>query len=295
MMGKPLAQAGHPAAAGRSDIEELADGLPLVARTAEQSRTVVRVGEVVFGEAPLVVIGGPCAVEDLPSLTETARAVAAAGGAMLRGGAFKPRTSPYDFQGLGPEGLTLLAAARTETGLPVVTEVLDPRDVELVGGVADMLQIGSRSIQNFPLLREAGASGKPILLKRGMMTTVREWLCAAEYVLAAGGEQTVLCERGIRTFEASTRNTLDLGSVAVMKEATHLPVIVDPSHAAGDARYVAALSRAAVAVGADGLLIEVHSDPGRARSDGPQALLPSQFADLVASCRTLAQALGRDL
>ena len=214
---------------------------------------------------------------------------------MLRGGAWKPRTSPYTFQGLGAPGLPMLAAAREATGLPVVTEVLDPRDVELVAGTVDMLQIGSRSIQNFPLLREVGACGKPVLLKRGMMTTIEEWLNAAEYVLAAGCSQLVLCERGIRTFETSLRNTLDIGSVAVLKDRTHLPVIVDPSHAAGDRRYVAALARAAVAAGADGLLVETHSRPETALSDGEQSLDPAGFADLAASCRAVARAIGRDL
>ena len=214
---------------------------------------------------------------------------------MLRGGAYKPRTSPYAFQGLGREGLELLAAARRASGLPFVTEVLDPRDVAVVAETADMLQIGSRSVQNFPLLREAGASGRPVLLKRGMMTTIAEWLNAAEYVLSAGGRDLVFCERGIRTFEPALRNTLDIGSVAVLRDRTHLPVIVDPSHAAGDRRYVADLARAAVAAGADGLLIETHDDPDRALSDADQSLRPDEFAELVASCRAVARAVGRDV
>jgi 3-deoxy-7-phosphoheptulonate synthase len=268
---------------------------PLVSRKPGQETTVVRVGEVRFGGARVVLIGGPCSVEDHDQMMRTAAHVAAAGGTMLRGGAWKPRTNPYDFQGLGAAGLELLAEARRATGLPVVTEVLDPRDVEMVAGSADMLQIGSRSVQNFPLLREAGASGKPVLLKRGMMTTVGEWLASAEYVLAAGCRDLVFCERGIRTFENSLRNTLDVGSVAVLKEATHLPVIVDPSHAAGDARFVAALARAAVAAGADGLLVETHCDPERARSDAAQSLDPDQFAALASGCRAVARAVGRDL
>ena len=269
--------------------------IPLVSRQPGQPTTVVSVGNVRFGDRKIVLIGGPCAVEDRNQMVRTAAQVAAAGGSMLRGGAWKPRTNPYDFQGLGPAGLELLAEARLTSGLPVVTEVLDPRDVELVAEAADMLQIGSRSIQNFPLLREVGASGKPILLKRGMMTTVTEWLSSAEYVLAAGGADLVFCERGIRTFEPALRNTLDVGSVAVLKEITHLPVIVDPSHAAGDVRYVTALARAAVAAGADGLLVETHCSPDQALSDGAQSLGPDQFAALAESCRAIARALDRDL
>lgn len=270
-----------------------ASRLPLTGRTAARETTRVRVGEAVFGGPAVVLVAGPCAVEDREGLLAVARAVRAAGAAVLRGGAFKPRTSPHDFQGLGLRGLDLLVEARAEVGLPFVTEVLDPRDVELVAQRADMLQIGSRSIQNFPLLREAGASGRPILLKRGMMTTVYEWLCAAEYVLAAGNDQVVLCERGIRTFEGATRNTLDLGAVAVVKRHAHLPVVVDPSHAAGDAAYVEALARAAVAVGADGLLVEVHAQPERALSDGEQSLAPEAFAALAVACAVVARAVGR--
>jgi 3-deoxy-7-phosphoheptulonate synthase len=269
--------------------------LPLTARAPGRERTIVGVGDVRFGGKRVVLVGGPCAVEDRAQILGIAAAVAAAGGSMLRGGAWKPRTSPYDFQGLGAEGLDLLAAAREATGLPIVTEVLDPRDVATVAGVADMLQIGSRSVQNFPLLREAGASGKPVLLKRGMMTTLDEWLNAAEYVLAAGGGDLVLCERGIRTFEPALRNTLDVGAVSVLKDRTHLPVIVDPSHAAGDVRHVAALARAAVAAGADGLIVETHLDPAAALSDGDQSLTPAAFAALAAECRAVARALGRDL
>lgn len=264
-------------------------------RAPGQADSVVRVGPAVFGGPALTLVAGPCAVEDEPGLLRIARAVAAAGAGLLRGGAFKPRTSPHDFQGLGAQGLALLARAREATGLPFVTEVLDPRDVELVARHADMLQIGSRSVQNFPLLKEAGASGKPLLLKRGMMTTLYEWLCAAEYALETGNGQIVLCERGIRTFEGSTRNTLDLGAVAVLKPRTHLPVIVDPSHAAGDAAYVAALARAAVAAGADGLLVEVHDRPEQALSDGQQSLTPAAFARLAADCRAVAEAVGRQL
>ncbi|MBU2500779.1 3-deoxy-7-phosphoheptulonate synthase [bacterium] len=268
---------------------------PLYERRPGQATSLVKVGDVVFGGKTVVLIGGPCAVENLDQVLDIAGHVRRSGGAMLRGGAWKPRTSPYSFQGLGAEGLPLLAAARAATGLPVVTEVLDPRDVEQAAGAVDMLQIGSRSIQNFPLLREAGASGKPVLLKRGMMTTVHEWLNAAEYVLAAGCRDLVLCERGIRTFENSLRNTLDVGSVAVLKEVTHLPVIVDPSHAAGASRFVIPLARAAVAAGADGLLVEVHNHPEAALSDADQSLTPEQFSQLAESCRAVARAIGRDL
>ena len=268
---------------------------PLVSRKSGQPSTIVSVGDVRFGDRKVVLIGGPCAVEDSDQMTRIAAYVSAAGGSMLRGGAWKPRTNPYDFQGLGVAGLEFLAEARKASGLPVVTEVLDPRDVELVAETVDMLQIGSRSVQNFPLLREAGASGKPVLLKRGMMTTINEWLSSAEYVLAAGGSDLVFCERGIRTFEPTLRNSLDVGSVAVLKEITHLPVIVDPSHAAGDARFVTALARAAIAAGADGLLVETHFAPDQALSDGAQSLGPDQFADLAESCRAIAQAMDRDL
>lgn len=268
---------------------------PLVSRKSGQPTTIVSVGDVRFGDRKVVLIGGPCSVENIDQMTRTAAYVSAAGGSMLRGGAWKPRTNPYDFQGLGEAGLEILAEVRKASGLPVVTEVLDPRDVELVAGTADMLQIGSRSVQNFPLLREAGASGKPVLLKRGMMTTITEWLSSAEYVLAAGGTDLVFCERGIRTFEPSLRNTLDVGSVAVLKDITHLPVIVDPSHAAGDVRYVSALARAAIAAGADGLLVETHFAPNQALSDRAQSLGPDQFADLAESCRAVALAMDRDL
>jgi 3-deoxy-7-phosphoheptulonate synthase len=278
----------------RDDTIPGPDGRPLRSlRRPDGTGVTVRVGPVVFGEPGLALIAGPCAVEERAGLLRIAAAVAAGGAVMLRGGAWKPRTSPYDFQGLGADGLALLVAAREASGLPFVTEVLDPRDVEQVARVADMLQIGSRSVQNFPLLKEAGASGRPILLKRGLMTTVREWLCAAEYVLETGNEQVVLCERGIRTFADATRNTLDIGAVAVVKARYRLPVIVDPSHAAGDAAFVAALSRAAVAAGADGLLVEVHDRPADALSDGRQALTPAQFSQLAATCVAVARACGR--
>ncbi len=268
---------------------------PRFERRPGQETSLVKVGDVVFGGHSVVIIGGPCSVESREQILDSAKFVAAAGGHMLRGGVWKPRTSPYSFQGIGSDGLALLASAGKINGLPVITEVLDPRKVELVAGSADMLQIGSRSIQNFPLLKEAGASGMPILLKRGMMTTLEEWLNAAEYILLAGGKDLVLCERGIRTFDPTLRNTLDVGGIAYLKERTHLPVIADPSHAAGDRRFVGALARAAVAAGADGLLVEAHPIPDEALSDARQSLTPREFQELVISCRAVAQALGRNL
>ncbi len=250
---------------------------------------------VCFGPGSMVVIAGPCAVEGRAQLLETARAVRAAGAAMLRGGAFKPRTSPHSFQGLGQEGLRLLAEAAAEVGLPVVTEVLDPRDVELVGGCAAMLQVGSRNMQNYPLLREVGRFGRPVLLKRGAAATVDEWLGAADYVLQEGNRNVVLCERGIRGFDPGVRYTLDLAAVPRLRCASPLPVLVDPSHGTGARELVPAMARAAVGAGADGLLIEVHPDPERALCDGRQALLPAEFRDLMAELTRWAAALGRRL
>ncbi|MFZ5590872.1 MAG: 3-deoxy-7-phosphoheptulonate synthase [Bacillota bacterium] len=257
--------------------------------------TRVQVGSVTIGDGNVVVMAGPCAVESEEQLLECARAVRRAGAAVLRGGAFKPRTSPYSFQGLGEEGLALLAAARRESGLPVITEVLDPRHVEQVSCCADILQIGTRNMQNFTLLREVALAGKPVLLKRGQSATIEEWLCAAEYIMAAGNRQVLLCERGIRGFDPLLRNTLDLSAVAVVKQLTHLPVVVDPSHAVGRARFVPAMARAALAAGADGLLIEVHPCPEKALCDGQQSLTPEAFAALMGQLRALARAMGRDV
>jgi 3-deoxy-7-phosphoheptulonate synthase len=214
---------------------------------------------------------------------------------MLRGGAFKPRTSPYSFQGLGQEGLRILALAKRQTGLPVVTEVMRPEDIEAVAEVADVLQVGARNMQNYALLNELGRSPKPVLLKRGPAASIEEWLMAAEYILSNGNEQVVLCERGIRTFEGYTRNTLDLSAVALAKSLTHLPVIADPSHGTGRADLVARMSKAAVAAGADGLIVEVHHNPAEALSDGPQSLVPEAFGELVAGLRPLAEAVGRSV
>jgi 3-deoxy-7-phosphoheptulonate synthase len=260
---------------------------------SDARRTPVRVRDVTFGGDEVILIAGPCAVESEAQMLSVARAVRERGARVLRGGAFKPRTSPDSFRGLGEAGLVLLAMARSETGLPVVTEVMDPREVALVARYADMLQIGSRNMQNFPLLEEVGRSGMPILLKRGMSATVEEYLLAAEYIRRTGNEQVVLCERGIRTFETSTRSTLDLNTVLVLQRRASYPVIVDPSHGTGHAWMVRQMSRAAVAAGADGLLIEVHPDPDRALSDGAQSLTPAEFERLATEVSAVALAVER--
>ena len=249
-------------------------------------RTVVRVGKVKVGEG-FTIIAGPCGVESEEQLIETAIAVKEMGADMLRGGAFKPRTSPYAFQGLGLKGLKILAKARDITGLPVVTEVIDTRDVSWVCEYADVLQIGARNMQNFSLLKEVGKSNKPVLLKRGMYSTIEEWMNCAEYILNDGNPDVILCERGIRTFETYTRNTLDISSVPSAKELTHLPVIVDPSHAAGKVSLVEPLSLAAAAIGADGLIVEAHRNPAEALSDKEQALTPKQFGELAKKARAV--------
>ena len=267
----------------------------LASRDFHPQDTVVRVNGVSIGGQQLVVMAGPCAVESRDQLLETARAVKKAGGRVLRGGAFKPRTSPYSFQGLGKEGLQLLAQARDETGLPVVTEVMDPQQVPLVTTYADVLQVGARNMQNYALLHAVGEAQRPVLLKRGMMSTVEELLMAAEYILSHGNGRVILCERGIRTFERYTRNTLDISAVPLIKQLSHLPVVVDPSHGTGKWELVGPVSRAAVAAGADGLLIEVHPRPEEALSDGAQSLKPDRFADLMRELRLVAEAVGRTL
>lgn len=254
--------------------------LKLVLKTPTLAHSNVRVGKAVFGE-DFIVAAGPCSVESEVQTREIACAVKKAGAKLLRGGVFKPRTSPYAFQGLGLEGLKILAKIRDEVELPIVTEVLDTRDVEWVADYADMLQIGARNMQNFSLLKSVGKTSKPILLKRGMHSTIEEWLSAAEYILAEGNSQVVLCERGIRTFETYTRNTLDLNALAAAKELTHLPVIADPSHGVGRASLVRQMSIASVAAGAEGLMIEVHNNPEEALSDKEQALLPEDFEKLM--------------
>ncbi len=270
----------------------------LVSREFAAEPTVVRVGDGPgrsVGGRELALIAGPCSVESRAGLRAAADAVLAAGAGMLRGGAFKPRTSPYAFQGLGEEALRYLAEIREATGMPVVTEVMDTRQVELVARYADLLQVGARNMQNFALLSELGRAGRPVLLKRGLSATVNELLMAAEYIMVEGNRDVILCERGIRTFETATRNTLDVAAIPVLKRETHLPVIVDPSHAAGRADLVAPLAIAAVAAGADGLIVEVHPCPGRALSDGDQSLAPDAFVDLMRRLRPFAEAAGRVL
>ncbi|GAB4448500.1 MAG: 3-deoxy-7-phosphoheptulonate synthase [Anaerolineae bacterium] len=267
----------------------------LASREFHPSDTVVDVGGVDIGGQAVVVMAGPCAVESREQLMETAWAVKEAGALILRGGAFKPRTSPYSFQGMGEEGLRLLAEARAETGLLIVTEVMSPSQVSLVATYADILQIGARNMQNYALLHAVGESHKPVLLKRGMMSTMEEWLMSAEYVLSHGNNRVMLCERGIRTFETYTRNTFDINAVAMLKQLTHLPVIADPSHGTGLWELVGPVARGAVAAGADGLILEIHPRPEEAVSDGRQSLKPKRFAELMSEVRLIAEAVGRCL
>ena len=266
--------------------------------TCKQSpvhKTIVNVGGVKIGGKKLVVMAGPCAVESRQQLLSTAKIVRKFGAQILRGGAFKPRSSPYSFQGLGEEGLKLLLLARLETGLPIVTEVMDTRRVELVGEYADILQIGSRNMSNFSLLREVGLAKKPVLLKRGMSATIEEFLLAAEYILSQGNDKVILCERGIRTFETAYRNTLDLNAIPMLKRLTHLPVIVDPSHGTGPRWMVGPMAKAAIAAGADGLQMEVHYEPEAALCDGEQSLYPEDFEKLMEELSVLAPAVGREM
>jgi len=265
----------------------------LASKKSSTDQTIVDVNGVKIGGNTLAMIAGPCAVESKEQLLETAKLVETYGAQILRGGAFKPRTSPYSFQGLEEEGLKLLQLAKLETGMPFVTEVMDTRQVDLVGEYADMLQIGSRNMSNFPLLKEAGISKKPILLKRGMNATIEEFVMAAEYILAQGNHQVVLCERGIRTFETAYRNTLDLNAVPMLKSMSHLPVIVDPSHGTGHRWMVSTMAKAAIAAGADGLIIEMHYQPEEALCDGDQSLFPEDFQKLMEELRVLAPAVGR--
>jgi 3-deoxy-7-phosphoheptulonate synthase len=258
-------------------------------------KTVIRLGEVAIGGDAVTIIAGPCSVESEEQTLETARAVAAAGATLLRGGAYKPRTSPYEFRGLGVQGLEILARAREATGLKVITEVMTPADVETVGQYTDIFQIGARNCQNYLLLEEVGKAHKPVMLKRGLSLLIEEWLLAAEYVMAQGNPNVILCERGIRTFETATRNTLDVSAVPVLQSLSHLPVFIDPSHAAGKRPFVGALARAGVAAGADGLMIEVHPSPDHAMSDGAQSLDCAEFAALMPQLSAVAGAVGRSL
>ncbi len=272
-------------APGVESVVAIRHPFKLVGRELKPDKTIVSVGEVDIGGDQFVVMAGPCSVESQEQLMETARAVRKAGATVLRGGAFKPRTSPYDFQGLEEEGLILLAAARDETGLKVCTEVVTPEQVDLVAAYADILQIGARNMQNFALLKRVGKAAKPVLLKRGLSATIKEFLMSAEYIVSQGNQQVILCERGIRTFETMTRNTLDISAVPLIAELSHLPVIVDPSHATGKRSLIAPMAKSSVAAGADGLLIEVHPNPEEAWSDGAQSLTFSEFEDLMAGVR----------
>jgi 3-deoxy-7-phosphoheptulonate synthase len=289
---------GAAQALARDDgVESIVPALPayrLASREARPERTTVRVRGMEVGGSRLAVIAGPCAVESREQIFEVARAVQSAGATALRGGAYKPRTSPYSFQGLKEKGLELLAEARALTGMPLVTEVMAPELVALVARHADVLQIGARNMHNYPLLEAAGESGLPVLLKRGPSATIDEFLLAAEYILKTGNTQVILCERGIRTFECHTRFTLSLASVPYLHQITHLPVVVDPSHGTGKSSLVIPMARAAVAAGADGLIVEVHPDPGKALSDGFQALTPAEFRQMMTQCNRVADAMRGD-
>jgi 3-deoxy-7-phosphoheptulonate synthase len=280
---------------GVSDVVRISAPYKLVSREHHKERSTIRVAGVPIGPDTLTVIAGPCAVETAEQTLQSALMAKAAGASLLRGGAYKPRTSPYAFQGLGEAGLKILADVRAETGLPIVTEVVDPGDVDLVASYADMLQVGTRNMQNFPLLQAVGTINKPVMLKRGMNATIEEWLMAAEYIAQRGNLDIVLCERGIRTFEKATRNTLDISAVPVAQRLSHLPVIVDPSHSGGRRDLVLPLSRAAIAVGADGIIVDVHPHPEVALCDGPQALVESDLRELASVAAHLSPLVGRTL
>ncbi|MFL6054603.1 MAG: 3-deoxy-7-phosphoheptulonate synthase [Actinoallomurus sp.] len=280
---------------GVTDVVRISVPYKLVSRENHPDRSVVRVGGVPIGPGTLTLIAGPCAVETSEQTLQAARMAQVAGATLLRGGAFKPRTSPYAFQGLGEKGLRILADVRAETGMPIVTEVVDAHDVELVASYADMLQVGTRNMQNFALLQAVGGAGKPVMLKRGMNATIEEWLMAAEYVAQRGNLDIVLCERGIRTFEKATRNTLDISAVPVAQRLSHLPIIVDPSHSGGRRDLVLPLTRAAIAIGADGVIIDVHPNPESALCDGPQALVDGDVRELAETVRDLPPVVGRTL
>jgi 3-deoxy-7-phosphoheptulonate synthase len=268
----------------------------LASREVKKETSIIKISDTVsIGDKDIIVIAGPCAVESEKQIMEVATAVKKAGAKILRGGAFKPRTSPYAFQGMKEDGLKLLAKAKEVTGLPIVTEVVNPETAELVAEYADILQIGTRNAQNFELLKKLGQIKKPVLLKRGMSMTIQELLMSAEYILSEGNQSVILCERGIRTFETATRNTLDLSAIPVLKLKTHLPVLVDPSHATGNYQYVAPMAFAAIAAGADGLIVEVHPDPEHASSDGPQSLMPKKFASMMEKLRLFAEVSDRSL
>jgi 3-deoxy-7-phosphoheptulonate synthase len=280
---------------GVEDVVRILKPYKLASREFKGKDTTINVRGNIIGGRKIQVFAGPCAVENKTVLISIAQKVKDAGAAFVRGGAFKPRTSPYSFQGLGEEGLKYLAEARKKTGLPVITEIMDPRDMEIVSKYTDIIQIGTRNMQNFRLLLEVGTSSKPVLLKRGLSATIKEWLMAAEYVMSKGNQNLILCERGIRTFETATRNTLDISAVPVLKKLTHLPVVVDPSHGVGKWDLVSPMAKAAVAAGADGLIIEVHINPEEALSDGEQSLRPNDFKKLMRELRPVAAAVGRNI
>jgi 3-deoxy-7-phosphoheptulonate synthase len=280
---------------GVEDVIRVSRPYKLPSREFHPQDTAIRVGDVVIGQGGVVVMAGPCAVESEEQVMATARAVRAAGGHILRGGAYKPRTSPSGFRGLGEDGLRILAQTRAETGLPVISEVMDTRDVELVARYADILQIGSRNMGNYALLEEVGRANKPVMLKRGMYARIDEWLGAAEYIMNQGNSQVMLCERGIRTFETETRNTMDINAIPVLKHLSHLPVIGDPSHATGKRYLVEPVALASLAAGADGLLVEVHPSPDHALSDGAQSITFDSFRQLMERVRIMAQAVGRSV
>ena len=291
----PELGAEFTAMAGVDSVVRISKPFKLASREVKEEDTVVKVGPLEIGNGQVIVMGGPCSVDTEENVLETARAVKAAGAHMLRGGAFKPRTSPYAFRGHGEKGLHILAAAREATGLPIITEVMDARDVEIVARYADILQLGTRNMANFALLDEVGRCGKPVMLKRGMSSTIEEWLLAAEYILSHGNRQVILCERGIRTYETATRFTFDVNAIPLVKQLSHLPVIGDPSHATGKWYLVEPVALAAIAAGADGLQIEVHPNPDHALSDGAQSLTPANFHKLMENVSHLAAALGRPL
>lgn len=290
--GKNEAMAALQQMPGVEKIVHIMKPYKLVSREARDTDTIVRVKNCAIGGGELTVIAGPCAVESQEQLLTAAHQVKAAGAQMLRGGAFKPRTSPYSFQGLEEEGLRILQAASQETGLPVITEVIDQRSLDMAVRYVDVLQVGARNMQNFQLLRAVGQTSMPVVLKRGMSATIEEWLMAAEYIMSEGNERVILCERGIRTFETATRNTLDLSAVPLIKRLSHLPVLVDPSHATGDRNLVMPMSLAAAASGADGIIVEMHPEPNRALSDGPQSLYPEQLNDLVQRVKAVRAVVG---
>ena len=292
---RPLSDSVFRTMDGVEKVVRILRPFKLASRDFHPHDTIVPINGVSVGDTPVVIMAGPCAVESFEQVMETARSVSEAGVRILRAGAYKPRTSPYSFQGLGAEALEILAKVKAELGLAVVTEVMAPDQVPLVSECADILQVGTRNMQNYNLLHAVGEADKPVLLKRGMMSTMEELLMSAEYILSHGNYRVMLCERGIRTFETYTRNTLDISAVPVLKQLTHLPVIVDPSHATGNWEWVTPLSMAAVAAGADGLLIEVHPHPDRALSDGAQSLRPDRFAELVHKVRAVAECVGRGL